>query len=277
MNQERVYRALLRLYPATFRARFTDEMVQLFADQLADAKVEQPRVGTVRIWVRTLGDLAAGAVSERVRRGRFVAHTLGAPPSIASRLLGLGGIVSGVFLLWPAFLPTLVPFDMTPDLFNIRLVFFTAGAIAIVIAVHGRQTPVSRWLAWLAAVPAVLANAWYLALIVRLVGQPGQPGAGDYGPAFFPAAVALWLTDAWFGIVALRLGVVSRLGALALAFGSALTITGIAQFGLTSGEHPTIFDSLALVGIALNGLGWIALGLDVATRRRRADPEPVGL
>jgi hypothetical protein len=75
----------------------------------------------------------------------------------------------------------------------------------------------------------------------------------------------------------LRLGVVTRLGALALAFGSTLTIAGIAQFGLTSGEHPTIFDSLALIGIALNGLGWVALGLDVATRRRTAGSRPVGL
>ena len=65
-----------------------------------------------------------------------------------------------------------------------------------------------------------LANAWYLALVVRLVGQPGQPGAGDYGPDFLAAAIALWLTDAWFGAVALRLGGRDAMGGLALAVGS---------------------------------------------------------
>jgi hypothetical protein len=86
----------------------------------------------------------------------------------------------------------------------------------------------------------------------------------------------MWLADAAFGLVSLRLGVVSRLGALALAVGSVLAIMGMDRFGLTSADNPTILGTLALAGIALNGIGWILLGLDVATRRRAPEAEPRG-
>jgi hypothetical protein len=273
MTQERLYCALLRLYPAAFRARFGDEMVQLFADQLRDTRARDAPTGIARMWLRTLGDLATTAANERLRGDRSVAHSLATPPSTSSRVLGLAGILAGAILIVPGFLPALVPFEMTPELFNARLVVYNAGAIAILVGVHQRQVSRAPLLAWLAAVPAVLANAWYLALIVRVVGQPG-PGVGPYEPAFLPAGIALWLTDAWFGAVALRLGVVTRVGALVLAIGSALTITGIAQLGLTTPEAPTIFQPIALTGIALNGFGWVALGIDLATRRRSADPRP---
>jgi len=43
---------------------------------------------------------------------------------------------------------------------------------------------------------------------------------------------------------------------------------------LTSATNPTIFGTFALAGVALNGLGWILLGLDVATRRRATTGQP---
>jgi hypothetical protein len=193
-----------------------------------------------------------------------VAHSLTVPPSTASRMLGLVGIAGGLILV-VAFVPNI---PWSADLFNLRLALFNAGAVAIVIAVHRRQAPVAPVLALLGAAPALLANAWHLVMIVRVVAQPGQPGAGDYGPVYFAAIAAMWLADAWFGLVTLRLGVVSRWGALALAIGSVLAFTPLDRLGLTSPDSPTIFVQLGLAGIALNGLGWILLGLAVATRRR---------
>jgi hypothetical protein len=267
-GHERIYRGLLRLYPAAFRARFADEMVQLFSDQLHDARGSGAVGGAARTWLRALGDLAVAAASEHARRERTVAYSLETSPSNGSRLLGLAGIVGGVLLLWPAFLPALFPFELNADLFNLRLVVFNLGAIAIIVAVHRRQVAVAPIQARLAALAALVANVFYLVLIIRLAGQPGQLGPGDYGPLIFPAAVALWLTDAWFGVVTMRVGVVTRWGALALAIGSILAMTGMDRLGLTSAENPTVFGPLSLVGIALNGLGWILLGLEIATRRR---------
>jgi len=65
-----------------------------------------------------------------------------------------------------------------------------------------------------------------------------------------------------------RLGVVSRWAALVLAIGSVLAVLGIDRLALTSPSNPTVFGALALTGVALTGIGWILLGLDLAIRSR---------
>jgi hypothetical protein len=261
---ERVYRGLLRLYPAAFRARFADEMVQLFGDQLRDARTGGAPAGVVRTWFRTFGDLAVTAVSEHARRDRTVAHSLTASPNMSNRVLGLVGILGGAALLVP-FLPLAIAQDLAP----LRIATFNVGAIAIIIAVHRRQSSIAPAPALLSAVAALVANASHAAWL--FLAAPGE-----FGLVGFYAGIALWLTDAAFGLVALRLGVVTRWGALALAIGSILAVTGIDRLGLTSSANPTIFGPLSLTGGVLSGLGWILLGLDVATRRRSAAPgQPV--
>jgi hypothetical protein len=178
-------------------------------------------------------------------------------------VLGLAGILGGTVLL-AAFL-----MEIPVGLNDLRLALFNLGSMAIVVAVQRRQAPVGSRLALLAAALAVLANAWYLVMVVMAIGHP-HPFAGDFGLVGFFAAAAMWLTDAAFGLVTLRLGVVRPWGALALAIGSALAFTGIDRLELTSPANPTIFGPLALAGVALNGIGWILLGLDIATQRHAA-------
>ena len=262
---ERVYRALLGLYPGAFRNRFGDEMVQLFADQLRDARRPQARAATVRTWIRTLADLALTAVSEHAHQDRLVAQSLAEPPSRLGRLLGAVGVLGGGILI-AAFVP-LVPWN--GDLFNLRLVLFNAGAIAIALVIHRRQSRGARRLALSGTVPVVLANALYAALVVRVVSLAGEPGPGDYGRLFGAAAAFLWLADGWFGFVIMRIARVSRWPGLALGMGSILALCGMGQLGLVSGDFGQAFVFLSLVGIALNGIAWIALGLQVAFGGRR--------
>jgi hypothetical protein len=58
-----------------------------------------------------------------------------------------------------------------------------------------------------------------------------------------------------------------------------MAIAGMDRLELTSQANPTIFQPIALTGIALNGLAWILLGLEIAfpglDRMRSRLPAPV--
>ena len=188
-------------------------------------------------------------------------QSLAAPPSTSSRVLGLIGIVGGVVLL-AAFIVDV------PSGFNaVRISLLLVGAMATIAGVYRIQAAAAPSSAAVAAVAAFVANAAYLALTLLTIGV-SNPFGGDLGLVYLGAGIALWLADAAFGLVTLRLGVLTRAGALALAVGSFLAVTGIDRIGLTSSANPTIFGPLALAGVALTGFGWILLGLDLATKSR---------
>jgi hypothetical protein len=112
----------------------------------------------------------------------------------------------------------------------------------------------------------VLANALYIGWILLSLGQE-RPFAGDFGLAGFWVALAFWLADAWFGLVALRLGVVWRGAALILVAGSLMAIAGMDRLGLTSPADPTFFGPIALLGMAMVGTAWVLLGAQIAIGR----------
>jgi len=184
-------------------------------------------------------------------------------PSGPVRALGVLGILGGAVLL-VAFLPVQV-FDGSTNL--IRLLLYCLGAAAVAVAVQGRAAPASR-LGRVVAAAVVAANLWYVVMIVLGTGRPQLPEPDpEFRRIAFVAGLAMWLADSAFGWVTLRLRTADRLGAIALAVGSLLAILGMSHLELTSSQHPTIFGPISLVGIALNGLGWILLGLDVALGR----------
>jgi hypothetical protein len=70
----RVYGALLRLYPRSFRASYRHEMTVLFAQQLDDARAEAGTVGVLRLWTHSLIDLIATAPAEHLEKDALVAQ-----------------------------------------------------------------------------------------------------------------------------------------------------------------------------------------------------------
>lgn len=80
MGSERVYRALLLLYPRSFRRQYGDPMAQLFADQLRD------RGG--RAWLRAVPDLFRTVPSERIEA---VMSRLGTGGSVVALALAVAG------------------------------------------------------------------------------------------------------------------------------------------------------------------------------------------
>ena len=190
---------------------------------------------------------------------------IAAPPPASTRLLGAAGILGGAILL-AAFIV-----EIPPAVNDARLVFFNLGAIAVVVGLYRRHVAASGLLFRVASIGAVVANAWHLSMVVLSIGRI-SPFGGDFGLVFFYAALAMWLADAAFGAVGLWGGVASRWGPLALAIGSVLAIAGMGRPGLTSPTNPTIFGPVALAGVALDGVGWILLGLDLASGGRLVLP-----
>jgi hypothetical protein len=254
-GHERLYRALLRLYPADYRAHYSDQMVQAFADQRRD-------IGTTRAWLRAPTDVISTALGEHLRRNRPMAHSLTVAPTLTGRVLGTLGVIGGAVILI-AFLG----FETDSAFFNLRLVLVNLGALAVVVAVHRRQSPTDRWMALTGSLPAIITNGTYLILVMRVaLLQPGYY-SGDFQPIhlFVYVGAAQWLSIAWFGAVTFRLGVLSRWSAMALA-ASSLLMLGMnnAAFQVPGSGLAAIFQG----GIAVHAFAWILLGIEVAWRRR---------
>ena len=69
---ERVYAALMHLYPRDFREQYGDEMLDLFRDRWNDEHSRSRMRGTLRMWSRTLVDVSTTALHEHIaaRRAR---------------------------------------------------------------------------------------------------------------------------------------------------------------------------------------------------------------
>ena len=67
---ERLYAALLLLYPAEFRRRFGPDMRQLFTDRLRSERARNGAPGTAAVWAGILFDLVPSAVAERAAAAR---------------------------------------------------------------------------------------------------------------------------------------------------------------------------------------------------------------
>jgi hypothetical protein len=104
---ERLYNALLSLYPVHFRVRFGPEMVQLFRDCAHDALEKGQVAVLVAFWLRVMRDLFISVVRER---GRDWMNPLNAehplagiidllliPSMVIANLLALGPILTLLF------------------------------------------------------------------------------------------------------------------------------------------------------------------------------------
>ena len=143
---ERVYNALLSLYPVRFRARFAAEMVQLFRDCCHDA-LEKGEVGVLAaFWMRAMRDLFLSIVRERQREVLgpldsehplmgFIDLTL-IPSIVTVNLIALGPVLTLLFR--GGFQLSAEQFAMTSGFFSI--VIGSLSVVASLIVTRLRPT-----------------------------------------------------------------------------------------------------------------------------------------
>jgi hypothetical protein len=275
---ERVYSGLLRLYPAPFRARYGDEMVVLFRDQLRDAHAGHGTGGLAATWTRTLIDLASSAVGEHLRRDGTVAQSLATfEPTRSMRGLGLFGMLGAGLLLW-AFI-SLNPFA-DPVMNHIRLILFAVAGGAISLAFYRRQAMVAPALAILTTGAVVIAGVWYVMWLTLASGVP-SPHLGTFGLISMFASIALWVSPAAWAIGMLHTGaawqgmsrnraLVTKLG-LTILIGSVVAWFGDDRLGMIDSLWGEMWQAIAISGVAMNGVGWLTLGA-VLFLGARSDP-----
>lgn len=88
----RIYRALLVLYPRSFRREYRDPMVQLFCDCLRDRGA--------RVWLRTVPDVARSVPVLRLEAVMSARHS--ASRAVAIALVVLAGVVAALGAGGPA-------------------------------------------------------------------------------------------------------------------------------------------------------------------------------
>ena len=74
-TSDRLFRLLLRLYPAGHRAEYSEAMAQHFRDVCRDAYRQNGRRGLIRMWIKVAGDTLKNAPLEQwmaIRTGGFM-------------------------------------------------------------------------------------------------------------------------------------------------------------------------------------------------------------
>lgn len=96
-RSERVYEALLSIYPKSFRDAYGPQMVQVFGDLCREERERAGLAGLILLWARTVLDLLRTAASERTRMAfgaTFVIPVAGSPRM--ARWGGAAAIVGAV-------------------------------------------------------------------------------------------------------------------------------------------------------------------------------------
>jgi hypothetical protein len=241
---------LVRLYPASWRERYGDEMAAVLADR-------PPGPFDV-------ADLLLGALDAHLHLrglGNRSEHRKGIPMSL--RLAGLVAIIGGA--LWTVVL-VLASLSSAEGLEKISQTLLLVAGIALLAGVAGlsafqfRHYPGVTWVSFL--LPVVGLSLMTVGLATHAL--TGQSTSGmEEGPflAFLFGLMLTLIGSLVFAIVTIRTRALSRIAAAVLAAGA------IACF-------PALLDvthapAIVLVAGGLFGLGWMGLGLD-AIRRDRA-------
>ncbi len=259
---ERLYAALLVLYPKTFRSAYGRQMRLTFRDACSAAYRKNGAGGLLALWLPSLVDLFVSALVERVRRGE--------PTMLTLRLMTLSGpltIVVGVLWLASAAGDFAFQTGLVRDeaLLGLTLVPFGVSWVPLLVAQFGtrlRYDPV-------AGLPGRAG------LLISLAGCVGAIGAvlaaillGVGGVEPWPwlnlvvvvCILAVRVGYLLFGVDALRGRLLPRWKLLPLLLGATLVLSlpfdwfGVPAFLPVPGVTPFLH-------FAISGVCWVLYGI----------------
>ena len=248
-------RFLIRLYPATWRARYGDEF---------EALLEERPLGPFDV-----ADIALAAIDAHIRpRGAAAAgdHTRGVLMTL--RIGGVAAIVGGVLWLISLAGASII---QGPDGQPWQAMFVVALAALLIAMIglsgdQGRRQPGLVWAA--VAVPVVGAA-------ISAVGMIGMAVVGD-GPFLLGVSgwdlwalgtIALIIGSGLFALASLRVRGVSRVGSTLLVIGAAAALPVLLGIASPNGAG-AVGNAIAILGIFAFSAGWVWLGVSAVRNDR---------
>lgn len=239
---------LLHCYPASWRARYGAEFVDLLEERALRPS--------------DIADIILGAVDARLRARRSGGETPDRGRTwTPARVGGIAAIIGAP--VWTVGFMLANQEPTTVDL-GIAAGILVTGSLAMVVAILGLsavQARVDPVLAWIAcALPAVGASAVAVGAAVVAVG--GTP------PEALFLGLLLFIAGSWlFALVAFRTATLSRGAAVLLAVAPVAVIAG------GDGDHSG--DVLIVSGFIAFAMAWVALGIVAILRDRQATPAAI--
>jgi hypothetical protein len=276
---ERLYGALLYLYPQKFRAAYSQQLRLTFRDACRVAYHRNGMGGLLALWLPTLLDLFKSALEERARQGEITMSkarwiALAGPLSILVGAVWLVPVIGDLALrsgppraerFWDLFLgfwSFAFFFSFVPLLFALigtRLRFHQSagglGRLGLALSVAGCAGLTASLLAYL--------------LLGKVAPEVGE---GPWvGYAAWVCLLSIWTGYILFGVDALQYRLLPRWNLLPLLLGATVVFSfGFEWFGV-----PALFPmqwATPSLQFALTGTCWVLLGIAMMDQRREPQP-----
>ena len=272
---ERLYAALLHLYPKQFRAAYGKQMRLTFRDACRVAQHRNGTVGLLALWLPTLFDLFRSALEERAHQGELMISkeplmTLAGPLTIIIGLLwvlasvgefvllvGLGSPASFWDIFW--FYPILLSFVlMIPAFIGTRLRYIKSvsglGRLGLILSVVG------------------CVGMFIFLLISFVMGAFGIEQHTWPNYVIAVCVLSIMIGHILFGIDALRNNLLPRWNVMPLLVGLPSILLIIPDL-LIDGSTPNHFELTLITTFlrsGLTGVCWVLLGIALMDPRRES-------
>ncbi len=281
MVSERLYAALLILYPKEFRSAYAQQMRLTFRDACRTTHQQNGFGGLLALWLPTLLDLFKSALEERARQGEITVSK--------ARLISLAGpltiLVGSIWLV--QFIGTLllrlgqVWEERYWDLFLSSWSFaFILSFVPLLFALTGIRLRFHQSTSTLGSLGLALSVAGGTGVIVSMLAKllldamAPEPEVGAVPWVGFAAVASFW--SVWigyilFGVDAARYKLLPRWNLVPGLLGATIVLSfGIEWFGV-----PALISSQwtsPLLFISINGAFLVMFGISILDQRQKSEP-----